>query len=143
MMESITLAGVAGRATAPLLQVYGGLDPGSPPAHAERIAAEYGGPVTNVVFDDGVHILNNIWYKARPLVADWLAETSDRTDALMAMDYAPDQAKQAARERFPGCGRPSPCRSARTAALDEAALRARHGPADRRPGGSTACSAAG
>ena len=26
MMESITLAGVAGRATAPLLQVYGGLD---------------------------------------------------------------------------------------------------------------------
>jgi dienelactone hydrolase len=75
MMESITLAGVAGRATAPLLQVYGGLDTGSPPEHGKRIAAEYGGPVTNVVFDDGVHILNNIWYKARPLVADWLAET--------------------------------------------------------------------
>ena len=42
---------------------------------SQRIAAEYGGPVTNVVFDDGVHILNNIYYKARPLVADWLAET--------------------------------------------------------------------
>ena len=65
---------LAGRATAPLLQVYGGLDTGSP-EHGQRIAAEYGGPVTNVVFDDGVHILNNIYYKARPLVADWLAET--------------------------------------------------------------------
>ena len=75
MMESITLAGVASRANAPLLQVYGGLDTGSPPEHGQRIAAEYGGPVTNVVFDDGVHILNNIYYKARPLVADWLAET--------------------------------------------------------------------
>jgi dienelactone hydrolase len=75
MMESITLAGVASRATAPLLQVYGGLDASSPPEHGQRIAAEYGGPVTNVVFDDGVHILNNIYYKARPLVADWLAET--------------------------------------------------------------------
>jgi pimeloyl-ACP methyl ester carboxylesterase len=74
LMESITLAGVAGRATAPLLQVYGGLDTNSPPESARRIAAEYGGPVTNVVFDDGVHILNNIYYKARPLVADWLAE---------------------------------------------------------------------
>ena len=71
----MTLAGVAGRATVPLLQIYGGNDPGSPPAHAERIAAEYGGPVTTVVYPDGVHILNNLWYQARPLVADWLAET--------------------------------------------------------------------
>lgn len=75
VMESITLAGAAARATAPLLQMYGGLDPASPPEQAERIAAEYGGPVTNVVFDDGVHILNNVWYKARPRVADWLVET--------------------------------------------------------------------
>ena len=42
---------------------------------AEKVAAEYGGPVTTLVFDDGVHILNNVWYKARPAVADWLAET--------------------------------------------------------------------
>lgn len=75
VMASITLAGAASRATVPLLQVYGGLDPGSPPSHAERIEGEYGGPVTTVVFSDGVHILNNVWYKARPLVADWLAET--------------------------------------------------------------------
>jgi len=57
------------------VQVYGGDDPGSPPSHAERIAAEYGGPVTTVVYPEGVHILNNVWHRARPLVADWLAET--------------------------------------------------------------------
>jgi 2,6-dihydroxypseudooxynicotine hydrolase len=75
VMESITLAGVADQATVPLLQVYGGLDAASPPAQAEKVAAEYGGPVTTLIFDDGVHILNNVWYKARPAVADWLAET--------------------------------------------------------------------
>ena len=74
-MAAITLAGVAGKATVPLLQVYGGDDPGSPPSHAEQIAAEYGGPVTTVVYPEGVHILNNVWHKARPLVADWLADT--------------------------------------------------------------------
>jgi 2,6-dihydroxypseudooxynicotine hydrolase len=74
-MAAITLAGAAEKATVPLLQVYGGNDPGSPPEHAERIAAEYGGPVTTVVYPDGVHILNNVWHQARPLVADWLADT--------------------------------------------------------------------
>ncbi len=43
VMESITLAGAAGRARVPLLQVYGGLDPASPPSQAEKVAAEYGG----------------------------------------------------------------------------------------------------
>src|SRR5215469_15444907 len=75
VMQSITLAGVAGQATVPLLQVYGGLDAASPPEQAEKVGAEYGGPVTTLVFDDGVHIVNNVWYKARPAVADWLADT--------------------------------------------------------------------
>jgi 2,6-dihydroxypseudooxynicotine hydrolase len=74
-MAAMTLAGAAQAATVPLLQIYGGNDPGSPPSHAERIAAEYGGPVTTVVYPDGVHILNNLWNLARPLVGDWLAET--------------------------------------------------------------------
>jgi 2,6-dihydroxypseudooxynicotine hydrolase len=74
-MAAMTVAGAAGRATAPLLQVYGGNDPGSPLSQAERIAAEYGGPVTTVIYPDGVHILNNVWNVARPLVADWLADT--------------------------------------------------------------------
>jgi len=75
VMASITLSGAVDKAVVPLLQVYGGLDPASPPAQAEKVAAEYGGPVTTLVFDDGVHILNNVWFKARPAVADWLAET--------------------------------------------------------------------
>ena len=74
-MAAMTVAGAAGRATAPLLQVYGGNDQGSPLAQAERIAAEYGGPVTTVIYPDGVHVLNNVWNVARPLVADWLADT--------------------------------------------------------------------
>jgi alpha-beta hydrolase superfamily lysophospholipase len=74
-MAAMTVAGAAARAAVPLLQVYGGSDPGSPASHGERIAAEYGGPVTTVVYPDGVHILNNVWNLARPLVADWLADT--------------------------------------------------------------------
>ncbi len=74
-MAAMTLAGAARQATVPLLQIFGGNDPGTPAEHGERIAAEYGGPVTTVVYPDGVHILNNLWYEARPLVGDWLAET--------------------------------------------------------------------
>jgi dienelactone hydrolase len=75
MMDSITLAGVLDRVTVPVLQVYGGLDEWSPPSNADRIAAEMRGPSTTVVYPDGVHILNNVWFKARPMVGDWLAET--------------------------------------------------------------------
>ena len=74
-MESITLRGVLDRVSVPLLQVYGELDAMSPPSNAERIAAEVQGPTTTVVYPDGVHILNNVWFKARPMVGDWLAET--------------------------------------------------------------------
>ena len=38
-MAAMTLSGMAARARAPLLQLYGGNDPGSPPAGGERIAA--------------------------------------------------------------------------------------------------------
>ncbi|HEY8827266.1 MAG TPA: alpha/beta fold hydrolase [Jatrophihabitantaceae bacterium] len=75
LMESITLRGVLDRVSVPLLQVYGELDAMSPPSNAERIAAEVQGPTTTVVYPDGVHILNNVWFKARPMVGDWLAET--------------------------------------------------------------------
>jgi hypothetical protein len=46
-------------------------------ARAAPLAAPplHGGPVTTVIYPDGVHILNNLWHQARPLVADWLAET--------------------------------------------------------------------
>jgi dipeptidyl aminopeptidase/acylaminoacyl peptidase len=75
IMESITLAGVLGQVTVPVLQVYGELDAMSPPDNAGKITAELTGPVTTIVYPDGVHILNNVWFKARPMVGDWLAET--------------------------------------------------------------------
>ena len=75
VQNSFTLEGVAERIRVPLLQVYGGSDPASPPEHAYRTEAEAQGPTTTLVFDEGVHVCNNIHHIVRPLVADWLAET--------------------------------------------------------------------
>jgi len=75
VQNSFTLEGVAERITVPLLQVYGGSDPASPPEHAYRVEKEAQGPTTTLVFDEGVHVCNNIHYIIRPIVADWLAET--------------------------------------------------------------------
>jgi dienelactone hydrolase len=74
VQDAMTMAGAAERIRVPLLQVYGALDPASPPEQAYRVEREAGGPTTTVVFEDGVHVCNNVWYKARPLVARWLAE---------------------------------------------------------------------
>lgn len=74
-MASISLAGVCEKVTVPVLQVFGELDPASPPSIGERVANELAGPVTTLVYPDGVHIVNNIWFKARADVADWLADT--------------------------------------------------------------------
>jgi len=82
MMEAVTLAGVLDRVKVPILQLFGGDDPGSPPSHGERIAAEAAGPVTTVVIPEGVHVLNNVWSEARALVADWVAETLGATGRL-------------------------------------------------------------
>lgn len=75
MMEAISLSGVLDKVTVPLLQVFGGDDPASPPSHGERVASEAAGPVTTVVIPEGVHVLNNVWPQARALVADWVVET--------------------------------------------------------------------
>ena len=74
VQDAMTMAGAAEHIHVPLLQVYGALDPASPPEQAYRVEREAGGPTTTVVFEDGVHVCNNVWYKARPLVARWLAE---------------------------------------------------------------------
>lgn len=74
VQDALTVADVAGKITVPLLQVYGGSDPSSPPSHAERVAAEVQGPNELVVFPDGVHVCNNLAFQSRSLVADWLAE---------------------------------------------------------------------
>jgi dienelactone hydrolase len=74
VQDAMTMKGAAERIRVPLLQVYGALDPASPPEQAYRVEREAQGPTTTIVFDDGVHVCNNVWYKARPLVARWLSE---------------------------------------------------------------------
>jgi 2,6-dihydroxypseudooxynicotine hydrolase len=74
VQDAITVAGYAERVRVPVLQIYGAQDPASPPAHAERTAAELAGPNELVVFEEGVHVSNNVPYRSRTLAADWLAE---------------------------------------------------------------------
>jgi 2,6-dihydroxypseudooxynicotine hydrolase len=74
VQNAMTLAGAAERIRVPLLQIYGGLDQASPPEHAYRVEREVKGPTTTLVFEDGVHVCNNLHHIVRPLIADWLAD---------------------------------------------------------------------
>jgi hypothetical protein len=49
------------------------MDEVCPVAESERIKAEARGATTLAVFAEGNHVCDNIPYKARPLMADWLA----------------------------------------------------------------------
>ena len=74
VQDAMTMAGAAERIRVPLLQVYGGRDKASPPSEAYKVEKAVQGPCRTVVFDEGVHVCNNVQNKARPLIADWLAE---------------------------------------------------------------------
>lgn len=74
VQDAITVAGYADRVRVPVFQIYGGQDPASSPAEAEKTARELGGPSDVVVFEEGVHVANNVPYRSRTLAADWLAE---------------------------------------------------------------------
>jgi 2,6-dihydroxypseudooxynicotine hydrolase len=70
---TLNLEGMLSKVTQPLLVIHGGRDRLFPPSHAERIAREAGN-ATLVIYPDGNHVCNNIAYKYRPLMADWLAD---------------------------------------------------------------------
>jgi 2,6-dihydroxypseudooxynicotine hydrolase len=70
----LDLAPVLGRVRQPMLVVFGKLDRLIPYQHAERVAAEAPN-ATLVMYEDGNHVCNNLPYKYRPLVADWIGET--------------------------------------------------------------------
>jgi pimeloyl-ACP methyl ester carboxylesterase len=70
---TLNLEGILGQVTQPFLVIHGAKDRLFPPAQAERIAREAGN-ATLVIYPDGNHVCNNIAYKYRPLMADWLAE---------------------------------------------------------------------
>ena len=69
----LDLAGVAGRIAQPLLVVTGKLDRLIPWESTKRVADE-APDSTFVLYDDGNHVCNNVAYRYRPLLADWLAE---------------------------------------------------------------------
>jgi dipeptidyl aminopeptidase/acylaminoacyl peptidase len=71
--KTLTLRGVLDKVTCPLLVIHGKLDRLFPPEQAERIARE-APRATLLMYADGNHVCNNIAYKYRPAMADWMAE---------------------------------------------------------------------
>jgi pimeloyl-ACP methyl ester carboxylesterase len=71
--HQLDLTGVADKVKQPMLVIFGKLDRLIPYQHAERLAAEAPN-ATLVMYEDGNHVCNNIPYKYRPLVGDWLRE---------------------------------------------------------------------
>lgn len=69
-----TLADCARRITAPLLVVHGAQDTLIPPEDPYRTYELASGPKWWVCYPEGTHVCNNIPYKYRPLVADFMAE---------------------------------------------------------------------
>jgi dipeptidyl aminopeptidase/acylaminoacyl peptidase len=71
--NELSLEGVAERIEQPCLVITGRHDRLIPWEDTKRIADE-ARDATWVLYDDGNHVCNNIPYKYRPLVGDWMAE---------------------------------------------------------------------
>jgi len=76
--KALTLRGVLDKVTCPLLVIHGKLDRLFPPEQAERIAREAPNATLHM-HADGNHVCNNITYKYRPAMADWMAERLGRS----------------------------------------------------------------
>ena len=71
--KSLTLRGVLKDVTCPMLVIHGGKDRLFPPEQAERIVREAPN-ATLLLYPEGNHVCNNIPYKYRPAMADWMRE---------------------------------------------------------------------
>ena len=71
--KTLTLRGVLKDVTCPLLVIHGAKDRLFPPEQAERIAREAPN-ATLLLYPEGNHVCNNITYKYRPAMADWMKE---------------------------------------------------------------------
>jgi 2,6-dihydroxypseudooxynicotine hydrolase len=60
--------------TCPIYIVAGELDRLTPPANAERIAAEVSGPKVLQIVQGGNHVVNNRRYMYQTQAADWMAQ---------------------------------------------------------------------
>jgi 2,6-dihydroxypseudooxynicotine hydrolase len=79
----LNLAGVAERIEQPALIVTGKLDRLIPWEDTKRIADE----IPNaewVLYEEGTHVCNNLPFRYRPLVADWMAEQLVQAGQLAA-----------------------------------------------------------
>jgi 2,6-dihydroxypseudooxynicotine hydrolase len=74
----LTLAGRAGRITAPLLVVAGRRDRLTNWQQGRRLAEEAAGPVEFLLLDEGGHGCANVAYRHRPYAADWMARQLGR-----------------------------------------------------------------
>jgi dipeptidyl aminopeptidase/acylaminoacyl peptidase len=71
--KTLALHGVLEHVGQPMLVIHGARDRLFPPAQAERIVRE-APDATLLMFPDGNHVCNNITYKYRPAMADWMSE---------------------------------------------------------------------
>ena len=71
--KALTLRGVLANVTQPLLVIHGGKDRLFPPEQGQRIAREAPN-ATLLLYPEGNHVCNNIPYKYRPAMADWMRE---------------------------------------------------------------------
>jgi 2,6-dihydroxypseudooxynicotine hydrolase len=71
--KALSLHGVLASVDQPLLVIHGAKDRLFPPEQAERIASEAPN-ATLLLYPEGNHVCNNITYKYRPAMADWMRE---------------------------------------------------------------------
>ncbi|MGH7775739.1 MAG: alpha/beta hydrolase family protein [Candidatus Dormibacterales bacterium] len=71
--RGIDMTGLGERIRCPLLILHGKLDPITPYAGAERLAAETPGALL-ASFEDGNHGMTNRVFESRSLMSDWMAE---------------------------------------------------------------------
>ena len=69
--KQLSLRGVIDKVDCPILVIHGAKDRLFPPEQAERIARE-AKRATLLMYPEGNHVCNNITYKYRPAMADWM-----------------------------------------------------------------------
>jgi len=72
--RAYTLRGVLAQVGCPVLIVHSGQDNVCPVTESQRMIDELGPHGMLALFEDGNHVCDNIPYRVRPLMADWLAE---------------------------------------------------------------------
>jgi 2,6-dihydroxypseudooxynicotine hydrolase len=74
LAAKLTLKGVAQNITSPLLIVHGERDPLIPWQQGQRIVDEASGPAEFVLVEGGNHGVNNLPFRARPVILDWVCD---------------------------------------------------------------------